>query len=986
MPPCQPYQSGRGFRGRRGAAYRQHDTEGEGRGGEQEWGRERRPHDAHRRDVSAGGRGGEGGRGGRGKHPAHLKGRDIGLWYAGKSSFKKKERDREEMSVVQIDAKKETALCQLLKEIEESQEACVAFKMDARAKPVATYQGVKDGSLAGLEDDAGQFESGYGLTSRGSAMSLSRDNSASNMSALNLAGGTSEEADDVDEDFSLPEMDEDMGDLAAELKEINRSNKIGGTSLPTKLMTQLCRNETLDGKLLVEAERKQADSHWLKMQGFRRNLPSYAMQQKIVETIKQNQVVVLSGETGCGKTTQVPQFILDDYIKRGDGSLCRVACTQPRRISAITVAERVADERAEPCGGCSTGYQIRLQSRLPREQGSIMYCTTGIMLRWLTSDRVLSRVSHIVLDEVHERDLQSDFLIIIVRDILPLRPDLKLILMSATLNADQFSTYFGTCPMLHIPGYTFPVTEYLLEDVVEMTRYFPEGKALQQEKRDSRRKQRLLCQEDVMRQEEYSSQFPVYLRTLQGRYSVHTVDAIRVMNTEIVDHQLILAVMRHIVTGIREEGAILTFLPGWSDISNVNKLLSSDTMFRSKSFLVIPLHSMMPTVSQKEVFNRPPPGVRKIILATNIAETSITIDDVVFVIDCGKTKMKKFDVENNITTLKAEWVALANAKQRSGRAGRVQAGYCFHLYNRLQQSLMDAYQLPEILRTPLEELCLQVKLLRLGLVQPFVSRAMEPPSDAVLTLALRNLTTLNALDENEDLTALGFHLARMPTDPHTGKMILFAAMFRCLDPVLTIAASLSFKDAFVIPLYHLAGNTQLVKAVICAGLYPKVAKLDKLTSKSRFVLPRLSTKTDGTVKIHPKSVNAEEKEFDSRWIVYHLKMKTAAVYLFDTTNIAPCPLLFFGGRLSIRSEERGEMIVIDDYIELHVPTCTAYVIKGLRRELDNILEYRITHPGITDWTSTTTEGAVLRAIVDLLTTEVATIVKDIQGKTLPVIG
>jgi ATP-dependent RNA helicase DHX36 len=226
-------------------------------------------------------------------------------------------------------------------------------------------------------------------------------------------------------------------------------------------------------RLRQQAEQKRQSRHYQDMLAFRRKLPAYEMRKKLVQLINENQVVVISGETGCGKTTQVPQFVLDDLLDRGLGHTARVICTQPRRISAISIAERVADERDEGCGGPSAtvGYQIRLESRSPRQRGSILYCTTGVVLQWMRSDPNLSDVSHIILDEIHERDIMSDFLITILKDLLPTRPNLKVILMSATLNADQFSRYFGRCPMVNIPGFTFPVEEFYLEDVLEMTRF-----------------------------------------------------------------------------------------------------------------------------------------------------------------------------------------------------------------------------------------------------------------------------------------------------------------------------------------------------------------------------------------------------------------------------------------------------------------------------------------------------------------------------------
>jgi len=209
---------------------------------------------------------------------------------------------------------------------------------------------------------------------------------------------------------------------------------------------------------------------------------------------------------------------------------------------------------------------------------------------------------------------------------------------------------------------------------------------------------------------------------------------------------------------------------------------------------------MMPSTSQREVFDRPPQGVRKIVIATNIAETSITIDDVVFVVDAGKVKQKTYDVNNKIACLQPVWISKASARQRRGRAGRVQPGYCFHLFTQPRAQSLDDYQLPEMLRTPLEELCLQIKILQLGMIRPFLSKALQPPEEQAVINALEVLRQLNALDADEELTPLGYHLATLPVDPRVGKMILFGAIFSCLDPVLTVASVLGFKDPFVFPL------------------------------------------------------------------------------------------------------------------------------------------------------------------------------------------
>uniref|UniRef100_A0A8C5T3P8 ATP-dependent DNA/RNA helicase DHX36 n=1 Tax=Malurus cyaneus samueli TaxID=2593467 RepID=A0A8C5T3P8_9PASS len=811
----------------------------------------------------------------------------------------------------------------------------------------------------------------------------------------------------------------------------------------------------LDEQLKEDLMKKRSDPKYIEMQRFREKLPSYGMREELVKLINGNPVVVISGETGCGKTTQVTQFILDDHIERSLGSTCRIVCTQPRRISAISVAERVAAERAEVCGnGKSTGYQIRLQSRLPRKQGSILYCTTGIVLQWLQSDKFLSSISHIVLDEIHERNLQSDVLMRIVKNLLDIRHDLKVILMSATLNAEKFSAYFDHCPMIHIPGFTFPVVEYLLEDVIEMLSYSPEKMDRQMHWKKRFMQGHVSRPEKEEKEEIYKQQWPGYLRHLQGRYSDNTISALEMMDDDKVDLDLVAALIRHIVLK-EEDGAILVFLPGWDNISTLHELLMSQTMFKSDRFLIIPLHSLMPTVNQTQVFKKTPPGIRKIVIATNIAETSITIDDVVFVIDGGKIKETHFDTQNNISTMTAEWVSKANAKQRRGRAGRVQPGHCYHLYNGLRASLLDDYQLPEILRTPLEELCLQIKILKLGEIAYFLSKLMDPPAHDAVMLAINHLMELNALDRQEELTPLGIHLARLPVEPHIGKMILFGALFCCLDPVLTIAASLGFKDPFVIPLgkekiadarrkvlsknsksdhltvlnaftgweearrcgfrnekdycwehflsshtmqmlhnmkgqfaEHLlaagfvsskdpkdpksntnSGNEKLLKAVICAGLYPKVAKIRPSFSKRKKML-KVYTKPDGLVNIHPKSVNAVETEFHYDWLVYHLKMRTSSIYLYDCTEVSPYCLLFFGGDISIQKDKDQETIAVDDWIVFQSPARIAHLVKDLRKELDDLLQEKIENPHPVDWNDTKSrDTAMLTAIIDLITTQ-----------------
>ncbi|KAF4518531.1 hypothetical protein B566_EDAN004275 [Ephemera danica] len=742
--------------------------------------------------------------------------------------------------------------------------------------------------------------------------------------------------------------------------EDNRRASLGPRDV---VRTAIERNPELDMTLQKEIQSYESNKKYIDMQFNRARLPASSKQEEILQLLRENQVIVISGETGCGKTTQVTQYILDDAMHSGDGSLCRVVCTQPRRISAISVAQRVADERIEPLGK-SVGYQIRLENRQPRNRGSILYCTTGILIQWLQSDPYLEQISHLIVDEIHERDILSDFVLTVVKDLLPHRPEMKLILMSATLNAKSFSRYYNDCPILHIPGLTFPVETFYLEDVLQKTGFsFAEVKVRPGEvwkKHTSRGR------EGEKKKQEYHELMGPFVRKLRsdGLYDEHVLQSLTNPESEEINLELIAALVQYICN-TQPEGAILVFLPGWDQISKMYNFITDSSFYSPDRYHVLPLHSAMPTVNQKEIFLRPPRG------------TSITIDDVVFVVDCGKIKMTNYDVQNNLQTLKAEW-----------------PGVCFHLFTRRREMTLAQYQLPEMLRSRLEEVILQLKILKLGIVRPFLSKVLDPPDPLAVDKSIELLETLNALDESENLTPLGFHLAKLPMDPQTGKMILMGALFRCLDPILTVAASLSHKDAFILPLgrerqaenkklelsmglksdhlvfveamrlweqaertnsgrdfcweHFLSSNTlvmlrnmkgqlaeylenlnfisttnpkspefninshnrSLVKAIVCSGL--KV-KTNKKTGRTHI---RLITPQDGRVEIHPKSVNAKQSEFESPYLLYHLKLRSSAIYLHDTTMVYPLPLLFFGGRLKSMTDADGDNLLSMDALAI----------------------------------------------------------------------
>ncbi|KAM7497850.1 hypothetical protein LguiA_022264 [Lonicera macranthoides] len=618
----------------------------------------------------------------------------------------------------------------------------------------------------------------------------------------------------------------------------------------------------------------------------RSKLPILSFKDVITSTIESHQVVLISGETGCGKTTQVPQYLLDSIW--GKGETCKIVCTQPRRISATSVAERIASERGENVGD-SIGYKIRLESKGGKDS-SIVFCTNGVLLRVLVSkgsERVaskkrskddLSDITHIIVDEIHERDRYSDFMLAIVRDMLPLHPHLRLVLMSATLDAERFSQYFGGCPIIRVPGFTYPVKTFYLEDVLSIMKSTENkhlnctASELTEEYRDaldeainmalSNDEFDLLL--DLVSSKggsdifnfQHSSTGVTPLMVFAGKGRVpdicmllslgadchlqandgstalewaqreNQLEAVEILKTHMekgftnseeekhlldkylstinpdqIDVAIIEQLLRKICTGTKD-GAVLVFLPGWDDINRTREVLHTNSFFNDSSkFIIISLHSMVPAVEQKKVFKRPPIGCRKIILSTNIAETAITIDDVVYVIDSGWMKEKSYDPYNNVSTLHSAWISKASAKQREGRAGRCQPGICYHLYSKLRAASLPDFQLPEIMRIPIEELCLQVKLIDPDCkIDDFLKKTLDPPVAETIRNAVIVLQDIGALTTDEKLTELGEKIGSLPVHPLTSKMLFFAILLNCLDPALTLACASDYRDPFTLPM------------------------------------------------------------------------------------------------------------------------------------------------------------------------------------------
>ncbi|KAI3433192.1 RNA helicase [Psidium guajava] len=535
-----------------------------------------------------------------------------------------------------------------------------------------------------------------------------------------------------------------------------------------------------------------------KMLEFRKNLPAYKEKDVLLTAIAQNQVVIISGETGCGKTTQIPQFILESQIDSGRGALCNIICTQPRRISAMSVSERVASERGEILGD-SVGYKVRLEGMKGKDT-RLLFCTTGILLRRLLVDRNLKGVTHVIVDEIHERGMNEDFLLIVLKDLLPRRSELRLILMSATLDAELFSSYFGGAPIIRIPGFTYPVRTHFLENILETMGYrltpynqiddYGQEKMWKMSKQAPRkRKSQIACVvEEALGAADLKD------------YSPQTRESLSCWNPDCMGFNLIEYVLCHICEN-EGPGAVLVFMTGWDDISSLKEKLQSHPLLGDPDrVLLLACHSSMASSEQRLIFDEPADGVRKIVLATNIAETSITINDVVFVLDCGKAKETSYDALNNTPCLLPSWISKVSAQQRKGRAGRVQPGECYHLYPKCVYDAFSEYQLPEILRTPLQSLCLQIKSLKLGSISEFLSRALQSPELLAVQNAIEYLKTIGSLDENENLTVLGRYLSMLPMEPKLGKMLILGAVLNCLDPILTVVAGLSVRDPFLTPM------------------------------------------------------------------------------------------------------------------------------------------------------------------------------------------
>ncbi|SPO03852.1 probable ATP-binding protein PRP16 [Cephalotrichum gorgonifer] len=471
----------------------------------------------------------------------------------------------------------------------------------------------------------------------------------------------------------------------------------------------------------------------------RRDLPVHKQRQEFLDKYHSTQILVFVGETGSGKTTQIPQYVVYDELPQLDGKL--VACTQPRRVAAMSVASRVADEMDVRLGE-EVGYSIRFED-MTSQNTILKYMTDGMLLREAMHDHDMSRYSCIILDEAHERTLATDILMALLKDVARRRPDLKIVIMSATLDAQKFQRYFNDAPLLAVPGRTHPVEIFY---TAEPERDYVEAA----------------------------------IRTV---LQIHASEP---------------------------EGDILLFLTGEEEIEDACRKIAaeSEEMARemdSGPLVVYPLYGTLPPHQQQKIFDKAPapfrkggkPG-RKCIIATNIAETSLTIDGIVYVVDPGFSKQKIYNPRSRVESLLVSPISKASAQQRAGRAGRTKPGKCFRLYTEkaFKKELIEQTY-PEVLRSNLANTVLELK--KLGVEDLVHFDFMDPPAPETMMRALEELNYLACLDDEGALTTLGSLASEFPLDPALAVMLISSPEFYCSNEMLSITALLSVPQIFMRP-------------------------------------------------------------------------------------------------------------------------------------------------------------------------------------------
>jgi ATP-dependent RNA helicase DHX8/PRP22 len=609
----------------------------------------------------------------------------------------------------------------------------------------------------------------------------------------------------------------------------------------------------------------------------RESLPVYRFRSELIKAVHANQLLIVVGDTGSGKTTQLTQYLAE----AGFANNGMIGCTQPRRVAAMSVAKRVAEEVGCQLGQ-EVGYAIRFED-CTSSATKIKYMTDGMLEREVLMDPELKRYSVIMLDEAHERTISTDVLFALLKKTLKRRPDLKVIVTSATLDADKFSAYFNECPIFSIPGRTFPV--------------------------------------EIM-----------YSREPESDY---------------LDAALVTVMQIHLT---EPPGDILLFLTGQEEIDTSCEILFERMKALGPSvpeLIILPVYSALPSEMQSKIFDPAPPGSRKVVIATNIAETSITIDHIYYVIDPGFVKQNAYDPKLGMDSLVVTPISQAQAKQRAGRAGRTGPGKCFRLYTEAAfQSEMLPTSIPEIQRQNLSHTILMLKAMGINDLLHF--DFMDPPPTNTMLTALEELYALSALDDEGLLTRLGRKMADFPMDPSLAKVLIAAVDLGCSEEILSIVAMLSLPPPFYRPkekqtqadqkkakfhdphgdhltllnvynswkqnkyanpwcfenfiqarsmrrakdvrdqlvkimerykhtIVSCGRNTQKVRQALCSGFFRNSARKD----------PQEGYKTliEGTpVYLHPSSALFGKQ---AEWVIYHTLVLTSKEYMHQTTAIEP---------------------------------------------------------------------------------------------------
>ncbi len=474
-------------------------------------------------------------------------------------------------------------------------------------------------------------------------------------------------------------------------------------------------------RVLRSVKRAQQRLKQIPTPDFSADLPVIERRHEIAKAIQENQVIILCGETGSGKTTQLPKICLD--LGRGVTGL--IGHTQPRRIAARTVATRIAEELGSELGQ-TVGYKVRFHDQVNADNSYVKLMTDGILLAETQNDRFLNQYDTIIIDEAHERSLNIDFLLGYIKQLLPKRPDLKVIITSATIDTDRFSKHFENAPVIEVSGRTYPVE----------VRYRP----------------LLTTDEDSP------------------------------------DYDMVSGIVMAVDELCREgPGDVLIFLAGERDIRDVSEALRKHHPPQTE---ILPLFARQSAAEQNRVFKTG--GQRRIILSTNVAETSLTVPGIRYVVDPGNARISRYSVRNKVQRLPIEKISQSSANQRSGRCGRVAAGVCIRLYDEDDFNNRPAFTDPEVLRTNLASVILQMSALKLG--NPAKFPFINPPPQKMINDGYRLLDELGAVDKQRNITEIGRQLSKLPIDPKIARMLLAGAEQNSLTEVLIIASALSIQD------------------------------------------------------------------------------------------------------------------------------------------------------------------------------------------------